>query len=169
MSNRGAVLQPTFQGHVATIQDALILFEACLQSHLSHVWRRPHERERKNLIRSGSIFIYEENESSIKRWTDGFTWSPSRILGNFLVYRELDKPFPPGKKKRATKKQKRRLGRPGQPYRRPARRSFPLKVTHLCTPYILLENSTAICLPTKSCDWLGKFASLFTPCLLELF
>lgn len=25
----------------------------------------------------------------IKRWTDGFLWSPSRILGNFLVYREL--------------------------------------------------------------------------------
>ncbi|CEI88404.1 Putative YALI0B18282p [Rhizopus microsporus] len=25
----------------------------------------------------------------IKRWTDGLLWSPSRILGNFLVYREL--------------------------------------------------------------------------------
>lgn len=27
----------------------------------------------------------------IKRWTDGRVWSPSRILGNFLIYRELDK------------------------------------------------------------------------------
>lgn len=27
----------------------------------------------------------------IKRWTDGLVWSPSRILGNFLIYRELDK------------------------------------------------------------------------------
>lgn len=26
----------------------------------------------------------------IKRWTDGLVWSPSRILGNFLIYRELD-------------------------------------------------------------------------------
>lgn len=26
----------------------------------------------------------------IKRWTDGFLWSPSRILGDFLVYRELE-------------------------------------------------------------------------------
>ena len=116
MSTGGAALQPTFQGHVATTQDALILFEACLQGHLSHVPRRPHDRERSNLIRSGSVFIYEENASGIKRWTDGVTWSPSRILGNFLVYRELDKPFPPGEKKRAMKKQQRRPSRPGEPY-----------------------------------------------------
>jgi hypothetical protein len=46
-------------------------------------------------------------------------WSPSRILDNFLVYRELDKPFPPGEKKRATKKKDRRPARPGEPYPRP--------------------------------------------------
>lgn len=116
MSSGGAALQPTFTGHVATTTDALILFEACLQGHLSHVPRRPHDRERSALIRSGSVFIYEENASGIKRWTDGVTWSPSRILGNFLVYRELDKPFPPGEKKRAMKKQNRRPSRPGEPY-----------------------------------------------------
>ena len=116
MSSGGAALQPTFQGHVSTTQDALVLFEACLQGHLSHVPRRPHDRERSSLIRSGSVFIYEENASGIKRWTDGVTWSPSRILGNFLVYRELDKPFPPGEKKRAMKKQNRRPSRPGEPY-----------------------------------------------------
>ena len=72
------------------------------------------------LIRSGCVFIYEENASGIKRWTDGVTWSPSRILGNFLVYRELDKPFPPGEKKRAMKKNSRaRPSRPGEPYTRP--------------------------------------------------
>lgn len=119
MSAGGAALQPTFNGHVATTQDALILFEGCLQGHLSHVPRRPHDRERSTLIRSGSIFIYEENASGIKRWTDGVTWSPSRILGNFLVYRELDKPFPPGEKKRAMKKPNRRPSRPGEPYPRP--------------------------------------------------
>ncbi|KAI7867122.1 Gti1/Pac2 family-domain-containing protein [Spinellus fusiger] len=26
----------------------------------------------------------------MKRWTDGRTWSPSRVLGSFLTYRELD-------------------------------------------------------------------------------
>ncbi|EXJ85535.1 hypothetical protein A1O1_05899 [Capronia coronata CBS 617.96] len=124
MSSGGAALQPTFRGHVATTQDALILFEACLQGHLSHVPRRPHDRERSTLIRSGCIFIYEENASGIKRWTDGVTWSPSRILGNFLVYRELDKPFPPGEKKRAMKKQQRRPTRPGEPYARSDGGSF---------------------------------------------
>lgn len=122
MSSGGAALQPTFTGHVATTNDALILFEGCLQGHLSHVPRRPHDRERNNLIRSGSVFIYEENASGIKRWTDGVTWSPSRILGNFLVYRELDKPFPPGEKKRAMKKPHRRPSRPGEPYPRPDQR-----------------------------------------------
>ena len=122
MSSGGAALQPTFTGHVATTQDALILFEGCLQGHLSHVPRRPHDRERSTLIRSGSVFIYEENASGIKRWTDGVTWSPSRILGNFLVYRELDKPFPPGEKKRAMKKPNRRPSRPGEPYPPPGQR-----------------------------------------------
>lgn len=86
--------------------DALILFEACLSGHLTHVPRRPHDRERPHLIKSGNIFIYEEHSSGIKRWTDGVPWSPSRILGNFLIYRELDKPFQPGEKKRAMKRNK---------------------------------------------------------------
>lgn len=122
VNGAAAVLEPTYHGYVATTQDALILFEACLTGVLHHVPRRPHDRERSHLVRSGSVFIYEENSSGIKRWTDGVTWSPSRILGNFLVYRELDKPFPPGEKKRAMKKGNRRPGqpaRPGEPYPRP--------------------------------------------------
>lgn len=112
-------LQATYHGHVATTKDALILFEACLSGVRNHVPRRPHDRERAQLIRSGCVFIYEENASGIKRWTDGVPWSPSRILGNFLVYRELLKPFPPGEKKRATKRTK-RPPKPGDPYPRPA-------------------------------------------------
>ncbi|KAK1149868.1 Global transcription regulator sge1 [Aspergillus melleus] len=112
-------LEPTYYGYVATTHDALVLFEACLTGVLHHVPRRPHDRERASLVRSGTVFIYEENSSGIKRWTDGVTWSPSRILGNFLVYRELEKPFPPGEKKRAMKKSSRRPTRPGEPYSRP--------------------------------------------------
>lgn len=117
-------LQPTFRGYVRTTKDALILFEACLSGHIHHVPRRPHDRERTQLIDSGNIFIYEEQASGIKRWTDGVTWSPSRILGNFLVYRELEKPFPPGEKKRAMKRNARPRpppsSRPGEPYAKPA-------------------------------------------------
>jgi hypothetical protein len=103
-------LSPTFYGHIASTQDALLLFEACLGGALNHVARRPHDRERVSLIKSGNVFIYEEHSSGIKRWTDGVPWSPSRILGNFLVYRELERPFPPGEKKRATKRSKRSPG-----------------------------------------------------------
>lgn len=116
-ASSGGSLQPTFNGHVASTHDALLLFEACLTGALHHVPRRPHDRERSQLIRSGCVFIYEENASGIKRWTDGVPWSPSRILGNFLVYRELLKPFPPGEKKRATKRNKRPT-KPGEPYPR---------------------------------------------------
>lgn len=99
-------LQPTWTGFVQNSMDGLMLFEACLSGKLHHVPRRPHDRERGNLIKSGSVFIYEENASGIKRWTDGVAWSPSRILGNFLIYRELEKPFPPGEKKRAMKRKR---------------------------------------------------------------
>lgn len=109
-------LVPTFHGFVNNSMDGLVLFEACLSGKLHHVPRRPHDRERNSLIKSGSIFIYEENASGIKRWTDGVAWSPSRILGNFLIYRELEKPFPPGEKKRAMKRK--RTSIPGEPYPR---------------------------------------------------
>ncbi|KAM3548960.1 hypothetical protein ARSEF4850_009113 [Beauveria asiatica] len=106
MENQSAPLIPTFEGHISSTLDALVLFESCLDGILNHVPRRPHDRERQDLIKSGNIFVYEEHSSGIKRWTDGVSWSPSRILGNFLIYRELEKPFPPGEKKRALKKSK---------------------------------------------------------------
>ncbi|KAI5293463.1 hypothetical protein KEM52_005516 [Ascosphaera acerosa] len=114
-----APLTPTYVGYVSSTQDALILFEGAFRGSLLSVHRRPHDRERAQVVRSGACFIYEEGSSGIRRWTDGITWSPSRILGNFLVYRELDKPFPPGEKKRAMKKLgKRGIGR-HEPYARP--------------------------------------------------
>jgi hypothetical protein len=79
----------TFYGVVETTADALRIFQLCRQGHLGRVRRRLHEKER-HLIRSGSVFVFDEQESGIKRWTDGRLWSPSRILGNFLIYRELD-------------------------------------------------------------------------------
>lgn len=79
---------------------------------VGHMPRRPDDGERAELIKSGNIFIYEETVSGIRRWTDGLNWSPSRILGNFLIYRELSEPFPAGQKKKALKKnQNRNAGR----------------------------------------------------------
>lgn len=73
MSLIPATLQPTFTGYVDTTQDALILFEACLQEHLPLVPQRIHDSKKSTLIKSGAVFVYDENTSGIKRWTDGVT------------------------------------------------------------------------------------------------
>lgn len=84
-------LNPSYYGYVGSTKDALLIIQEILDKQLELVPRRPHERERGNLIKSGNVFVFIEEHSGIKRWTDGIAWSPSRILGRFLVYRELDK------------------------------------------------------------------------------
>ncbi|CAO3589229.1 unnamed protein product [Absidia cylindrospora] len=79
----------TFIGYIKSPQDALLIFEACRQGQLNRVQRRLSSKERFH-IQSGSVFAWDENEAGMRRWTDGKTWSPSRVLGSFLTYRELD-------------------------------------------------------------------------------
>ncbi|GAN03975.1 conserved hypothetical protein [Mucor ambiguus] len=93
----------TFHGYIETTQDSLLVFEACRRNILPKVSRRLQERERK-MVRSGSVFVFDEKSSGIKRWTDGLVWSPSRILGNFLIYRELDKKPSASQKQQIRKK-----------------------------------------------------------------
>lgn len=88
MSNK---LTPSYHGYVGSTKDALLIIQSIINKQLNLIPRRPHERERAELIQSGNVFIFVEEHSGIKRWTDGISWSPSRILGRFLVYRELDK------------------------------------------------------------------------------
>lgn len=88
-SKRTAPVAETFHGYIETTRDSLLLFEACKRDMLPRIKRRLQDKER-HLIRSGTIFCFDEKESGVKRWTDGLVWSPSRILGNFLIYRELD-------------------------------------------------------------------------------
>jgi len=93
----------THHGYIDTVFDAWILFEACRQGHLPKVRSRikASDEESIELIRSGiwqriillgvhweliicnlgAIFIYDEQESGIRRWTDGRLWSPSRVAG----------------------------------------------------------------------------------------
>ncbi|KAL9545859.1 hypothetical protein MBANPS3_006943 [Mucor bainieri] len=79
----------TYIGYIKTPQDALMVFEACRRNQLVRVQRRLSSKERIQ-IRSGSVFAWDEREAGMRRWTDGRTWSPSRVLGSFLTYRELD-------------------------------------------------------------------------------
>jgi Gti1/Pac2 family transcription factor len=82
--------EPPWSGWIETTGDALLILEAARRGVIPRVTRRLVDSERK-MITSGSVFVFDEDESGIKRWTDGLFWSPSRILGNFLLYRETDK------------------------------------------------------------------------------
>ncbi|KAI8649802.1 hypothetical protein NCS55_01443100 [Fusarium keratoplasticum] len=96
-------LAATFNGYIHTTYDDLIVFEACMSGNLSYALRRPEEEERLKLIRSGNVFVYEA-KPGMKRWMDGVSWSPSRVLDNFLVYREVqDHTGKPKKRKQMAK------------------------------------------------------------------
>lgn len=79
----------TYNGHVRTPADAIILFEACRVGLLPRVQRRLSEKERQQ-IKSGSVFVWDEREAGMRRWTDGKSWSASRVSGSFLTYREME-------------------------------------------------------------------------------
>ncbi|KAF7361005.1 Global transcription regulator sge1 [Mycena sanguinolenta] len=79
-----------WSGWIETTGDALLILEAARRGLIPRVTRRLHDTERPHMISSGAVFVFDEGESGIKRWTDGCFWSPSRILGNFLIYRETD-------------------------------------------------------------------------------
>ncbi|KAG4028834.1 hypothetical protein MFRU_019g01200 [Monilinia fructicola] len=79
----------TYHGHVRTPADAIKLFEACRLGILPRVQRRLSEKERQS-IKSGSVFVWDEREAGMRRWTDGKSWSASRVSGSFLTYREME-------------------------------------------------------------------------------
>jgi len=74
-----------FVGVVDTTVHALRLILAAREGLIPRIIRRLNDTERKELVISGAVFVFVVKESGIKRWTDGLSWSPSRIVGNFLV------------------------------------------------------------------------------------
>ena len=68
---------------------------------------RSSDRERTSVVKSGCIFIYAENISGIKHWTDGLTRSLSRILSDFFFHREIDHSLAPEAKGRKPQNQSR--------------------------------------------------------------
>ncbi|TBU04009.1 putative Gti1/Pac2-like cAMP-independent regulatory protein [Hamiltosporidium magnivora] len=77
----------TFYGCLHTQSDCQKLILLCQYGHLGRIIRRLSSYERAS-IRCGSIFVYEESESNIFRWTDGRAWHPSRLRGCFIFYKE---------------------------------------------------------------------------------
>ena len=78
-----------FIGYVETTTDALRPIMAARQGIIPRITRRLNDSERRSMIRSGAVFVFCVEESGIRRWTEGLSWSPSRIVGNFLVCRWL--------------------------------------------------------------------------------
>ncbi|KAL6405418.1 Gti1/Pac2 family protein [Ilyonectria robusta] len=81
-------VSPTFKGYVASTQDALILFEACLTGQLNHTSRQLREDERPSLVVSGNVFVYEQHSSGIIRWADGIRWGAPEVVNDFHLYQQ---------------------------------------------------------------------------------
>ena len=59
--------EPPWVGFLETTEDALLVLEAARRRLIPRVTRRLADRERR-LIHSGSVFVFEEEESGIKRY-----------------------------------------------------------------------------------------------------
>ncbi|CCM04401.1 uncharacterized protein FIBRA_06578 [Fibroporia radiculosa] len=80
--------------HLRDARDAHTLFEAVRLGMLKLVRRRLNDYERSTYIVSGSVFVWEESEeeTGLKRWTDGRIWSQSRMREPYLFYDERVSP-----------------------------------------------------------------------------
>lgn len=79
----------TYHGLILSLQDALLVLEATRRSILPNVKRRLNDEERKH-IRAGSVYVWNERECGMKRWTDGKNWLATEVKGPFLTYKEHD-------------------------------------------------------------------------------
>lgn len=81
----------TYHGYIGTSHDALVIIELVIQGKLAMVSRRATPDERKQVGRLGNVFVFTETHLGIRRWTDGLAWLSLRIIGRFLVYRQMDR------------------------------------------------------------------------------
>jgi hypothetical protein len=81
----------SFYGYVNTPADAglLIFCSKDTSERVVPVRRRLIAEERAQIC-SGSVFVFCEQDSGMRRWTDGMRWSKSRVEGQFLVYRRIE-------------------------------------------------------------------------------
>lgn len=89
------------RGYIHTHDEAMLLVHAIRLGLIKPTIERPTIEERES-IRDGSIYCFKETEEGMKRWTDGKIWSPSKILGHFLLYKEVPRHL----SKNAIKKEK---------------------------------------------------------------
>lgn len=78
------------KGYLHSYSEASLIMHAVRLGIIEPIKERLSGNDREK-ITSGCIFVFIESESGIKRWTDGKIWSPSKILGHFLLYKEVPK------------------------------------------------------------------------------
>ncbi|KAJ3265705.1 hypothetical protein HDU77_004235 [Chytriomyces hyalinus] len=81
--------QETFYGFIKDAMDALLVIEACLKG-LLNPFKSGSDASGQLAIRSGTVIVFAESSTQMKRWRDGERWSPSRAHGPFLLYREVE-------------------------------------------------------------------------------
>ncbi|GJC89512.1 cAMP-independent regulatory protein pac2 [Colletotrichum liriopes] len=77
----------TYHGIVKTPADAITLFNACLTNHLPSVRRRLRADEFQ-IIQSGSVFVWIEDEVDFQYWRDGKSWGCKKRSGIFYHWSE---------------------------------------------------------------------------------
>eukprot|EP00834_Sanchytrium_tribonematis_P000382 NODE_7_length_67686_cov_1.621421.p28 type:complete len:256 gc:universal NODE_7_length_67686_cov_1.621421:24057-23290(-) len=87
----------SYSGYIDTLQDGILLIESARMGQIQKVNHRLAQQEH-GLVQSGSIFVWNEAEVNIRRWTDGRNWSNSRLKGRFLIYKETKAEHPMRKK-----------------------------------------------------------------------
>lgn len=82
----------TYRGKIKSLYDALLIIESCRLQIFPIITRRLTGIERTKFIRPNTIFVWNETQCGMKRWTDGKLWSASKVYnGNFLIYKQLNK------------------------------------------------------------------------------
>ncbi|KAG8927874.1 hypothetical protein FRC01_006790 [Tulasnella sp. 417] len=73
---------------IYTLSDALILIEAAMRGLIRRVLAKPPDSEKEKYSQSGNIFVFDEHETGIRRWTDPLSWSETRSSPPYFIYRE---------------------------------------------------------------------------------
>eukprot|EP01135_Chromosphaera_perkinsii_P001447 Nk52_evm5s171 gene=Nk52_evmTU5s171 len=88
---------PYLVGYVRTQQDANLCFRAAIEGKFPLTTKRLTAKLRKE-VGPQQIYVYDEIESGISRWTDGLHWCNSYASGEFIVYKEAVIVFNDGEK-----------------------------------------------------------------------
>ncbi|KAG8879654.1 hypothetical protein FRB98_005581 [Tulasnella sp. 332] len=86
--------QPLFHGYLTTLLDSFLVIEGALNGYTGRLVHKPSTVEKKDLVKSGTVIIWDESEVPMRRWTDGLIWSETRHSGPYLTYRQASNEDP---------------------------------------------------------------------------